>query len=241
MSWSTPDTIGPLVPPTSDRRLRSDAITQSIPASVAAQRATLVDTYPTLSATKLNTSDRRVAPASRRHQLADAFFADQATVPTPLFGFIFPIPPAWRPAARTCRPMISRLSGDWRMEGTRRRDDGNRQYRHASRNPKNGDNHHRDDHAITSRHLIGRNNSPGVPEDAQSNFMANAAITTATSSTIDCGHWDTAWMIAGSGWRSYQPPQLRSNGHIDLTFALPPGAECPSDAPRYFSGDWGMH
>jgi lysophospholipase L1-like esterase len=94
---STLTPSGPLVPPTIDRRLRSDAITQvnsRIRQVVAAQRATLVDTYPTFlghEAEYVSIDGLHLRPAGYQ-ALADAFFAAiQQTVPqTPLFGVTSP-------------------------------------------------------------------------------------------------------------------------------------------------------
>jgi lysophospholipase L1-like esterase len=94
---STLTPSGPLVLPTTDRRLRSDAITQvnaRIRQVVAAQRAILVDTYPTFlghEAEYVSIDGLHLRPAGYQ-ALADAFFAAiQATIPqTPLFGFMFP-------------------------------------------------------------------------------------------------------------------------------------------------------
>jgi lysophospholipase L1-like esterase len=94
---STLTPSGPLVPPTIDRRLRSDAITQvnaRIRQVVAAQRGTLVDTYPTFlghEAEYVSIDGLHLRPAGYQ-ALADAFFAAiQQTVPqTPLFGVTSP-------------------------------------------------------------------------------------------------------------------------------------------------------
>jgi lysophospholipase L1-like esterase len=94
---STLTPAGPLVPPTTDRRLRSDAIVQvnsRIRQVVTAQHATLVDTYPTFlghEAEYVSIDGLHLRPAGYQ-AIANAFFASiQATIPqTPLFGFIFP-------------------------------------------------------------------------------------------------------------------------------------------------------
>jgi lysophospholipase L1-like esterase len=94
---STLTPSGPLVPPTTDRRLRTDAVTQvnsRIRQVVAEQRAALVDTYPTFlghESEYVSIDGLHLRPAGYQ-ALADAFFASiQATVPqTPLFGFNVP-------------------------------------------------------------------------------------------------------------------------------------------------------
>jgi len=94
---STLTPAGPVVPPSINRRLRSDAILQSnarIRQVVAAEGATLVDTYPTFSgheAEYVSVDGLHLRPAGYQ-AIADAFFAViQKTVPqTPLFGFSGP-------------------------------------------------------------------------------------------------------------------------------------------------------
>jgi lysophospholipase L1-like esterase len=94
---STLTPSGPVVPPTSDRRLRMDAIIElnsRIRQIVAAQHATLVDTYPTFlghEAEYVSIDGLHLRPAGYQ-ALADAFFSSiQATVPqTQLFGFVIP-------------------------------------------------------------------------------------------------------------------------------------------------------
>jgi lysophospholipase L1-like esterase len=88
---------GPLVPPTTDRRIKSAAITalnSRIAQIAAAQRATLVDTYPTFLGHEpdyVSIDGLHLRPAGYQ-AIADAFFAAiQATVAqTPLFGFTAP-------------------------------------------------------------------------------------------------------------------------------------------------------
>jgi lysophospholipase L1-like esterase len=88
---------GPLVPPSKDRRLRPDVIVQMntrIKQVVAAEHATLVDSYPSFighEAEYVSVDGLHLRPAGYQ-ALADAFFgAIQNTVPqTPLFGFIAP-------------------------------------------------------------------------------------------------------------------------------------------------------
>ena len=88
---------GPLVPPTTDRRLRADAIVQTntrIKQVAAAEGALLVDTYQTFlghEAEYVSIDGLHLRPAGYQ-AIADAFFAAiQATVPqTPLFSFRAP-------------------------------------------------------------------------------------------------------------------------------------------------------
>jgi lysophospholipase L1-like esterase len=94
---STLTPSGPLVPPTNDRRLRTDAIVQTndrIKQAAAAGGAILVDPYPLFQgheAEYIDNDGLHPRPAGSQ-VIADAFFAAiQKTVPqTPLFGFTSP-------------------------------------------------------------------------------------------------------------------------------------------------------
>jgi lysophospholipase L1-like esterase len=94
---STLTPSGPLVPPTSDRRLRKDAIEQTnarIKAAAAAGGAILVDPYPLFlghEAEFIDNDGLHPRPAGSQ-VIADTFFAAiQKAIPqTPLFGFTAP-------------------------------------------------------------------------------------------------------------------------------------------------------
>ena len=94
---STLTPSGPLVPPTNDRRIRTDAIVQTndkIKQAAAAGGVVLVDVYPLFQGHEAEYIDNDgLHPRPPGSQvIADAFFAAiQKTIPqTPLFGFTAP-------------------------------------------------------------------------------------------------------------------------------------------------------